>query len=483
VDAAAEHWYARMVETSDVPMMIVDRAGKVVAWNPAAARAYGYSADEMLGRDVHALVPPDRRAESEQLLADGFAGRATHGFETLRVRRDGTKLEVMLHCSPIPDASGNIVGVGKAVHDLTQRRQAEERFRAAVEACPSGMLMLNADGAIVLANHALERQFGYTRSELLGMPLARLVPGLGHHAQSTLSKGTEEAQQGRVQPLREFAGRRSDGSEFPLEIGLTPVPVRTETYLLAVVVDVSARKEAEHRAQLQRTELERSNRDLQQFAYVASHDLQEPLRMVVAYTELLSKKYGAALDEKAKKYIFYAADGARRMQQLVRDLLLFSRVDSDGRPPTPTAPSPVLAEVLRALWPMIRESGADVQVGPLPPVLADATQLHQIFQNLIGNAIKFRSERAPAVWVSAKQTGDEVTFSVADNGIGIADKYRERIFMMFQRLHDRSRYDGSGIGLAIVQRIVERHGGRVWLESEESHGTTFHFTLHALPSG
>jgi len=480
VDAAAERWYARMVETSDVPVMIVDRAGKVVAWNPAAARTYGYSAAEMLGQGLGALVPPDRRAESEQLLADGFAGRATRGFETLRVRRDGTPLPVMLHCTPIPDASGAIVGVGKAVHDLAPRRQAEERFRAAVEACPSGMMMVDAHGAIVLVNHALERQFGYTRAELLGQPLGALVPGLAQAPPgSALGNEAELAQQGGAQPLRELMGRRKDGSEVPLEVGLTPVPVHADTYLLAVVVDVSARKEAERAAQEKRDELERSNRELQQFAYVASHDLQEPLRMVVAYTELLSKKYGAALDEKAQKYIFYAADGARRMQQLVRDLLLYSRVDSEGRPPAPIEPAPVLAQVLRALWPVIRASGADVQVGPLPPVLADATQLHQIFQNLIGNAIKFRSEREPVVWVSAVRSGHEVTFSVADNGIGIAAKYRERIFLMFQRLHDRSRYEGSGIGLAIVQRIVERHGGRVWLESEEGHGTTFHFTLRS----
>ena len=227
-------------------------------------------------------------------------------------------------------------------------------------------------------------------------------------------------------------------------------------------------------------ELRRSNADLEQFAYIASHDLQEPLRMVASYTELLEERYKGRLDERADKYIFYAVDGAKRMQRLVADLLAFSRVGSQGKPLKPVDTAAVLAEVLRVLGPRLREAGADVQADTLPPVMADEDQLYQLLQNLVGNALKFRSEAPPCIRISAVREGDAWRFAVADNGIGIEPQYSERIFQMFQRLHERGRYEGSGIGLSIVKRILERHGGRIWLQSTPGQGSTFFFTLPAL---
>ncbi|MGC2557905.1 MAG: ATP-binding protein [Terriglobales bacterium] len=224
-------------------------------------------------------------------------------------------------------------------------------------------------------------------------------------------------------------------------------------------------------------DLTRSNRDLEQFAYVASHDLQEPLRMVAIYTQLLAERYQGKLDENADKYIHYAADGATRMQVLVKDLLAFSRVGSQGAKFRPTDCAAAVEIALQNLRAAVQESGARVECGPVPAVVADPTQLVQLFQNLIGNALKFRGSKTPVVSVTAEQTKQETIFSVADNGIGIAPEHAELVFAIFKRLHSRTEYPGSGIGLAICKKIVERHGGKIWVESQPGHGCTFRFTL------
>ncbi len=234
------------------------------------------------------------------------------------------------------------------------------------------------------------------------------------------------------------------------------------------------------------TELQRSNRDLEQFAYVASHDLQEPLRMVSSYTQLLGKRYAGKLDERADTYIHYATDGANRMQALIQDLLKYSRAGTRQAPLVAISATDVVSDVLRSFELTIQDGGSSVTVTELPEVLADRVQLSQIFQNLIGNALKFRREGvAHRVTISAAPDGDSPEtamwrFTVRDNGIGINAEYFERIFVIFQRLNTRESFAGSGIGLAICQRLVERHGGKIWLESTLGEGTAFHFTLQAV---
>jgi light-regulated signal transduction histidine kinase (bacteriophytochrome) len=225
------------------------------------------------------------------------------------------------------------------------------------------------------------------------------------------------------------------------------------------------------------TNLEKSNKELEQFAYVASHDLQEPLRMVSSYTQLLARKYEGQLDEKAKKYINYAVDGAIRMQRLINDLLTYSRISTQGKPSEPIDSHSVLGEALRNLAATIEENRAVITNEDLPTVRADESQLMLVFQNLIANAIKFRQEEIPQVHISVREQGRDWVFSVKDNGIGIDPRYSERLFVIFQRLHTKEEYPGTGIGLAVCKRIVERHGGRIWFESELGKGTIFYFTI------
>ena len=247
--------------------------------------------------------------------------------------------------------------------------------------------------------------------------------------------------------------------------------------IVGTVVDITERKKAEERLALAMNELQRSNKELEQFAYVASHDLQEPLRMVASYTQLLAERYENQLDDKAKKFIHYAVDGAVRMQLLINDLLAFSRIETKGKPLESVDAHTVLGEAINNLKMNIEETKTVITNDELPMVRADASQLAQLFQNLIGNAIKFRSAEHPYVHISASDKGREWLFSVRDNGIGIDPQYAGKVFVIFQRLHTKEEYPGSGIGLAICKKIVERHGGRIWFESEPGKGTTFFFTI------
>jgi len=224
-------------------------------------------------------------------------------------------------------------------------------------------------------------------------------------------------------------------------------------------------------------ELERSNSELQHFAYIASHDLQEPLRMVASYMQLLSRRYKGKLDADADEFIGFAVDGALRMQALINALLSYSRVGTQGREFQPTDCEKVLDGTLAGLKKAIEESGAEITRGPMPTITADAAQIGQLFQNLVGNALKFRDHRRPVVRIAAVHQEKQWLFSVGDNGVGFDAKDAERIFVMFQRLHSKDEYPGTGIGLAVCKKIVERHGGRIWVESAPGEGSTFYFTL------
>jgi light-regulated signal transduction histidine kinase (bacteriophytochrome) len=268
-----------------------------------------------------------------------------------------------------------------------------------------------------------------------------------------------------------------------LEFFSTKVEKRDDE-LLAVMSNLGAqlgqlveRTRAQQELAFKAEDLVRSNSDLELFAYVASHDLQEPLRMVASYTQLLARRYKGKLGADADEFIGYAVDGATRMQILIRDLLSYSRLTTQGKRLQLTDAKTACQTAAENLQKSIEDCNAVVSIGSLPAVLADATQLTQLFQNLLGNALKYRNERKPEIFVTAKPNGDKWIFSVQDNGIGIEREYFERIFQMFQRLHTREEYSGTGIGLALCRKIVERHGGRIWVESHAGHGSTFLFTM------
>jgi PAS domain S-box-containing protein len=350
----------------------------------------------------------------------------------------------------------------------------ERLFRAMVESSPHGVVMVDGRGVIVLVNRETERLFGYSREELLGQPVEVLVPGQMRQRHPDLRGGFHANPKSRPMSAgRDLYGRRKGGGEIPVEIELTPIETDEGTFVLASVVDIGPRKQAEE-------ELRRSNEELERFAYVASHDLQEPLRTVASYVQLLSRRYRDQLGPDAVDFIDFAVGGVRRMQHLIEDLLAFSRVGTRGAAFVPIDMQSVLRDALDSLHAAIVESGAEVTHTALPTVVGDPGQLEQLLTNLIGNALKFRGAESPRVHVTAQREGRMWVLCVNDNGIGIAPEYFERIFVIFQRLHARDEYQGTGVGLAICKKIAERHGGRIWVESTVGNGTRFSFTIPAV---
>jgi len=340
-------------------------------------------------------------------------------------------------------------------------------------------VVVDQGGAIVLLNVQAEKQFGYSRDELIGQKVKDIIPtGFAERLIADALRSVEEALAQQIGTGIELTGLRKDRSEFPIEIMLSPLESAEGTLVTAAVRDITTRKKAEANLLNKVEELNRSNEELGQFAYIASHDLQEPLRMVASYTQLLSRRYKGKLDSDADEFIAFAVDGATRMQRLIQDLLAYSRVGTKGRDLLDISSEDALQRALINLRGAIEEKGALVTHDPLPSVLADEMQLIQLFQNLVGNAIKYQSSGIPKVHISAaKNGGKKWTFSVKDNGLGIDPQYFERIFAMFQRLHKREEFAGTGIGLAICKKIVERHGGNISVESEPGHGSTFRFAL------
>jgi PAS domain S-box-containing protein len=370
--------------------------------------------------------------------------------------------------------------------DLTARRatvehlaQMESRYRGLLEAAPDAMVVVNPAGYIVLLNVQAEKQFGYSRDELLGQKVKNIIPeGFAERLVADALRSAEDALAQKIGTGIELSGRRKDSSAFPIEIMLSPLDSPDGFLVTAAIRDISVRKQSETHLLLKMDELNRSNEELKQFAYIASHDLQEPLRMVASYTQLLSRRYKGKLDADADEFIAYAVDGANRMQRLIQDLLTYSRVGTKGINLADISSEKALQHALANLHGAIGDSAAVVTHDPLPDVMADEGQLTQLFQNLVGNGIKYHSTELPRVHISAaRQGGRKWLFSVKDNGLGIDKQYFERIFGMFQRLHKREEFAGTGIGLAICKKIVERHGGHISVESQPGQGSTFRFAL------
>ncbi|WP_146237989.1 PAS domain S-box protein [Meiothermus sp. Pnk-1] len=406
--------------------------------------------------------------------------------------RDGRFRQFLTRVVPLRDEKGRVVRWFGTNTDITQQieteealRESQKRYRSLIENYPGGTVILFdqnlryllVDG-LGLADMGLSREELEERTvyELFEPELAERLAGLYRRALAG-ERMSEEVGFGErtylvwVAPVRSPDGQVRQGLAFTQDI--TELK-RLERELRELNAELETRV-------AQRTaELERSNRDLEQFAYVASHDLQEPLRMISSYTQLLAKRYADKLDEKAHQYIHYAVDGAERMQRLIQDLLAYSRVGTRAQALEPTDAQSVLRETLENLQFALRESGAAVEADPLPVVLADRSQLGQVLQNLIANAVKFRHpERPLRIRIGAARQGEMWRFSVEDNGIGIEEEYFERIFVIFQRLHGKEDYPGSGIGLAMCKKIVERHGGKIWVESVLGEGSRFYFTWPA----
>ena len=489
----ASEKYRGLLEAAPDAMVVVNQSGMIVLLNVQAEKQFGYSRDELVGQEVKAIIP---KGFAERLIADGtrtaaeaLAQQIGTGIELSGLRKDGSEFPIELMLSPLESKEGILVTA--AIRNISVRKDAEThlaqmegRYRGLLEAAPDAMVVVNQSGMIVLLNVQAEKQFGYSRDELVGQEVKAIIPtGFAERLIADALRSAQDALDQQIGAGIELQGQHKNGTTFPIEIMLSPLESADGILVTAAIRNITQRKKAEahilaETQLLQKVEeLKRSNDELGQFAYIASHDLQEPLRMVASYTQLLSKRYKGRLDADADEFIGFAVDGANRMQRLIQDLLAYSRVGMAREDVLDTSGEDALAQALLHLGGAIEESHAVVTHDPLPHVMADETQLVHVLQNLVGNGIKYQTSGIPKVHVSAaKSNTKEWMFSVKDNGIGIDPQYFDKIFGMFQRLHSRETFAGTGIGLAICKKIVERNGGTISVESNPGQGSTFRFT-------
>jgi PAS domain S-box-containing protein len=486
--AQMETRYRGLLEAAPDAMVVVNQGGEIVLLNVQAEKQFGYSRDELLGQQVTNIIP---QGFAERLIADGtrsaaeaLAQQIGTGIELIGRRKDGSEFPIEIMLSPLENVQGILVTA--AIRDISVRKQAEdalrqseERFRLIVSNVKDySIVMLDSKGLVVSWNDGAEKIKGYRAQEIIGQHFSRF------YTAEDLSNGKPalELEQATQNERSEDEGWRirKDGSRFLANVVITAL--RDEKGRLRgfskITRDITERKKSEEHLVQTVAEIKHSNEELQQFAYVASHDLQEPLRMVASFTQLLAKRYQGRLDADADEFIGFAVDGCNRMQALIQGLLAYSRAGTDGKTLRQVSGEHALQGALTNLRAAIEQSGALVSHDSLPFIRTDDTQLTQVFQNLVGNAIKYHGAEAPRVHVSAtKNDENEWIFSVRDNGLGIDPQYFDRIFIIFQRLHGRNEFQGTGIGLAICKKVVERLGGRIWVESQPEKGSTFYFTL------
>ena len=478
----AQERLGNLLESSTDAILTVDLNGQITYANGRATQYFGYPVAELVGSNVDRLVPGSKREEHAANRAayarEPRVRAMAPNLELSAVRRDGTAFPVEISLSPVEADDGPQVLT--TIRDMTEYRRAQEYraiLSAIVEASRYSIISHTPEGVVLSWNPGAEQLYGWTAAEIVGRNIAVLIP---EDRPTELRDTTARLADGHTTLEYETRRKRKNASLVDIAISKAPiVDYRGRlTAISAISYDITERKSAEADLRARTEELARSNAELEQFAYVASHDLQEPLRMVASYLQLIAQRYSGRLDADADDFINFAVDGATRMKQLINDLLNYSRA---GRGPDPAvldlnAP---LSRALASLSLSIEETSAEITNDPLPRVMGDENRLYEVFQNLIGNAIKFRGAAPAQIHIGARREDGEWTISVADHGLGIAPEYQQRIFAMFQRLHGREEYPGTGIGLAICKRIIERLGGRIWVDSQAGQGATFCFTLSA----
>jgi PAS domain S-box-containing protein len=487
-------------QVKDYAIFIVDPSGHIVSWNAGAERIKGYRAAEIIGKhfsvfytkeDIKTGVP-----ERELAIARSVGSVDQEGW---RLRKDGSRFWASVTISALYDESGELTGFGKVTRDVTERRGAEEAlqksrnmFERLFENAPDAVVVIDNHGVIRKVNQQAEALFGYMREEMLGNPIEKLIPERYHKRHRQHRRNYFADPRARKMGIGlELYGRNRDGREIPVDIMLNPMETGEGVWAFAVVRDITLQKQSDAKIselnnalRSQVDQLAATNRELEAFSYSVSHDLRAPLRHIIGFVDLLNSRDLSTLDEKSQHYMQVITQAAQKMGNLIDDLLAFSRMGRSEMMKTRVDFDQLVRDVVKEVAEDAKGREITWEIAPLPAVIGDAAMLRQVMVNLISNAVKFTRPRPMArIEIGALQDRpNETLYFVRDNGVGFDIRYVNKLFSLFQRLHSTEEFEGTGVGLANVQRIILRHSGRVWAESELDGGATFWVALPKLES-